>query len=74
VERIINSNISPEHARVLTNMEAVTGYEGDEFVGPINRKSSPGFPWVREKKGQPGKMRWLGSDEYKLDPDLELRM
>jgi hypothetical protein len=74
VERIINSNIEPEHSRVLTNFEAVTGYEGDEFVGPINRKSSPGYPWVRYKKGFPGKMRWLGTDQYMLDPDLERKM
>jgi len=74
VERIVNSNIAAEHARVLSNMEAVTGYEGDEFVGPINRKSSPGFPWVRYKKGFPGKMYWLGTEEYKLDSDLERQM
>jgi hypothetical protein len=74
VERVVNSNIAPEHARVLTDMEAVTGYEGDEFVGPINRKSSPGFPWVRDKQGKPGKTKWLGSDEYTLDPELKKRM
>lgn len=74
VERVVNSNIAPEHARVLTDMEAVTGYEGDEFVGPINRKSSPGFPWVKDKQGKPGKTRWLGSEEYELDPELQKRM
>lgn len=74
VERIINSNIDPDHKRVLSDMEAVTGVEGDPFLAPINRKSSPGFPLVREKKGAPGKMRWLGSDEYKLDAEIQQAM
>lgn len=69
-ERIVNSNINPAHARVLTDMESVAGVEGDDFMAPINRKSSAGYPYTRECAGQPGKMKWLGSDEYKYDPEL----
>ena len=71
VERIVNSNIDPDHKRVLTDMEAIAGVEEDPFISPINRKSSPGFPYAKEKGGLPGKMKWLGSDEYKYDPALK---
>ncbi|APG78588.1 hypothetical protein 1 [Wenzhou picorna-like virus 26] len=74
VERIVNTLPEPDHARVLTDDEAVAGVEGDAFLAPINRKSSPGFPLTREKKGMPGKMRWLGDGEYKLDPEIKEMM
>lgn len=74
VERIVNTVPEPDHARVLTDDEAVAGIEGDAFLAPINRKSSPGFPLTREKKGMPGKMRWLGDAEYKLDPEIKAEM
>lgn len=70
MKRIINSNIDARTCRVLTNMEAVTGIEGNEFIGPIKRSSSAGFPWMQLKVG-PGKTKWLGSIEYKLDPEVE---
>uniref|UniRef100_A0A8J9WWK4 Polyprotein n=1 Tax=viral metagenome TaxID=1070528 RepID=A0A8J9WWK4_9ZZZZ len=74
VERIVNTLPEPDHARVLTDDEAVAGIEGDAFLAPINRKSSPGFPLTREKKGMPGKMRWLGDTDYKLDPEIKEKM
>lgn len=74
VERIVNSLPEPDHCRVLTDDEAVAGIEGDPFLAPINRKSSPGFPLTKEKKGKPGKMRWLGDAEYKLDPEIKEAM
>lgn len=74
VERVVNSNIDPEHNRVLTDMEAVAGIEGDSFVTPINRKSSPGFPYTKFKGNKPGKTKWLGTDEYKLDPEVKETM
>jgi hypothetical protein len=52
----------------------VAGVEEDPFLAPINRKSSPGFPLTREKGGLPGKMRWLGDIEYKLDPEIKAEM
>lgn len=74
MERVVNTKAEPDHQRVLTNEEAVAGVEGDAFLAPINRKSSPGFPLTREKKGKVGKMRWLGEDEYKLDAEIERMM
>nr|APG78061.1 hypothetical protein 1 [Beihai picorna-like virus 70] len=74
VERIVNTIPEPDHVRILTDDEAVAGVEGDAFLAPINRKSSPGFPLTREKKGMPGKMRWLGDAEYKLDPEIKAEM
>lgn len=70
VTQLVNSNPASDHSRILTPMEAVTGLEGDEFLGPIKRRSSPGYPWIKDKVGL-GKMKWLGNDEdYKLDSDL----
>jgi hypothetical protein len=74
VERIVNTLPEPNHARVLTDDEAVAGIEGDPFLAPINRKSSPGYPLTRDKKGLPGKMRWLGDVEYRLDPEIKVEM
>ena len=74
MERIVNSVADPDHCRILTDDEAVAGIEGDPFMAPINRKSSPGFPLTKEKKGMPGKMRWLGDAEYKLDPEIRKEM
>jgi len=74
VERVVNTIPDPNHARILTDDEAVAGVEGDAFLAPINRKSSPGFPLTKEKKGLPGKMRWLGEVEYKLDPEIKAEM
>jgi hypothetical protein len=74
VERIVNTLPDPNHARVLTDEEAVAGVEDDPFLAPINRKSSPGFPLTKDKKGMPGKTKWLGSEEYKLDPEIKKEM
>jgi hypothetical protein len=74
VERIVNTNIDPSHARVLTNMEAVAGVEGDPFLAGITRSTSAGYPRSSETQGMPGKTKWLGNDEYKLDPEIEQEM
>jgi hypothetical protein len=74
VERIVNSSIDHQHQRILTDYEAVAGVEDDPFMAPINRKSSPGFPLSRDKGKLPGKMKWLGTDEYKLDPEIQRQM
>jgi len=52
----------------------VAGIEGDSFVTPINRKSSPGFPYTKFKGNKPGKTKWLGADEYKLAPEVKETM
>lgn len=74
VKNMICCNILDSDCRVLTNMEAVIGVEGDDCMVPINRKSSAGYPWMKEQIGG-GKKRWLGDDEdYFLSPDVEFVM
>jgi len=73
MKRIVCSNILPTDARVLSNFESVTGVENDDCMPPIKRSSSPGFPWTATKRGI-GKTKWLGFDDYRLDPDLEMVM
>jgi len=74
VKRIVNTAAEYDHSRVLTDMESVAGIEGDPFVSPINRKSSPGYPYAKYKNGKPGKTRWLGNDEYILDSTVQEQM
>jgi hypothetical protein len=48
--------------RVLTYTEALKGVEGREYAAPINRSTSPGYPYnVDNQEG--GKHKWLGRDE-----------
>lgn len=63
--------------RVLSYEEAIVGVEGDEFINPLIRKTSAGYPWNTQAKF-PGKHQWLSkivdgkpTDEYRTDhPDL----
>jgi hypothetical protein len=71
--RVICSNILPSDCRILSNLEAVTGIEGDDCLPPVKRSSSAGYPWVATKTGM-GKTKWLGCDDYFLSPDVELVM
>lgn len=53
--------------RVLSHVESILGIEG---LNPINRKTSPGYPW--NLQASCGKERWMGSgDEWRVD-DQEL--
>jgi len=53
--------------RVLTYEEALQGVENYEFAAPINRSTSPGYPYsVGNTEG--GKHKWLGyDDDWVLD-------
>ena len=74
VKNIVCADALPEHSRVLTNMEAVTGIENDTFATAITRSTSAGFPKSREAGKYPGKTKWLGDDEYRLDQEIEQEM
>jgi hypothetical protein len=66
------SNRDKKLARVLTWEECVKGSSDSEYLGPINRQSSPGFPWIcLRKNGKPGKTGWFGDSEYILSPEVE---
>lgn len=73
--RNINLN---DYCRVLTYEEAVQG-NTDEYIGPINRGTSPGYPFNSDPKylnKGAGKSHWLGINEYydfESEGALELR-
>jgi hypothetical protein len=56
VLRIHQTN-DTKRKRVLTNLEALTGVTDDAYSNPLNRSSSAGFPWVKDRVGK-GKMKW----------------
>jgi hypothetical protein len=72
VKRKLLRNPKESLKKVFTLEEAVEGIKGEDYVLPINRRTSPGIPWVHEKKnGYVGKSQWLGSEEdYKITEDL----
>nr|UNY42099.1 MAG: polyprotein 1 [Picornavirales sp.] len=55
---------------VLDFKTAITGIEGSDYITPLNRKSSPGYPYSLDNKG-PGKRDWFGYDEYEFSPEVE---
>lgn len=63
---VLFKDTNEEHRRVLSYEESITGTD-DEFMRPMNRRSSPGYSWLPLTKGKLGKTRWLGSDDYILD-------
>lgn len=68
------ANAKPKHRRLISYEEAVAGVEGEEFIRPVRRQTSPGYPWVLDNPGT-GKHHWLGTDEdYKLDEKVEQLM
>lgn len=71
-----NFNMNPARllkenfARVLTYEEAVMGVEDDEFLAPINRKTSLGFPFTYIYDHPDGKKDAFGHDEWTLDTPM----
>lgn len=59
-------------ARVLTWDECIVGSSDSEYIGPINRQSSPGYPWIKQRQnGFKGKTQWFGNDEnYFFSEDI----
>jgi len=70
VKQLWNSKRREEFRRVLTDEEVIKGNDISEYISSINRQSSPGYPWILDRKpGFPGKTQWFGNDEeYKIDP------
>ncbi|APG76720.1 hypothetical protein 1 [Beihai picorna-like virus 93] len=66
VIRTLNQpGINQEDKRILTHAESITGLEGREYVNPLNRATSAGYPYsLRKAPGKPGKKTWLGDQEY----------
>nr|APG78059.1 hypothetical protein 1 [Wenzhou shrimp virus 4] len=80
VRRTLDKTISGPLHGVLRYEEAITGIEVDPYMGPIKRQTSPGQPWLANKKTTlTGKKEWLNkivngevTDEYRTDePELK---
>lgn len=52
-----------KYQKFLSYEEAIRGTGDDDFMGPISRKTSPGFPYNLDTKGFPGKTKWMGKNE-----------
>ncbi|APG76897.1 hypothetical protein 1 [Beihai picorna-like virus 90] len=68
-------SVGRENPKIYSLADVITGTE-ENFVEPLNRRTSPGYPYVLETKGQPGKSKWLGSgEEYIVDhPEIVARV
>jgi hypothetical protein len=59
---------------ILSFREACCGIEGEPYINAVNRKTSPGFPWV-QKTTMPGKKSIFGiEDDYSLDTPLAIEL
>lgn len=54
--------VSRRHARLLTDYEVINGNENVKYLDAMNMQSSPGYPYVMEKKKGKGKT-WMFSGE-----------
>lgn len=54
---------------VLTHEESVEGVDGDDLITPLNRTTSPGYPYSLINDA-PGKRKWFGFDTYEYSPDV----
>lgn len=64
--------IAPSKRVIHSYEEAIVGVDGDPYKRPINRTTSPGYPYnlTNTKKG---KTAWLGSDEDYITDNPELK-
>ena len=56
-----------QYKRKLTFVEAVQGVEGDEYLAPINRGTSLGFPYVIDWNHPDGKRAAFGKDAWTMN-------
>ncbi|APG76903.1 hypothetical protein 1 [Beihai picorna-like virus 83] len=68
VNSTIRSFVKKE-LHVLSYEEGVSGKEGEPFIRGINRRTSPGFPYVYDNPGK-GKTHWFGNDEYIYNEEI----
>lgn len=54
---------------VYTYEEAITGIEGDDYITPLNRATSPGYPYCLNNPST-GKRHWFGHDEYEFSDEI----
>jgi V8-like Glu-specific endopeptidase len=61
-----------DEPRVFTHDEAIVGDPEDPYIRPINRTTSPGYPYNLDNPSK-GKTHWLGHDETYITDNAELR-
>ncbi|UXD79993.1 putative non-structural polyprotein [Linepithema humile picorna-like virus 3] len=72
VKKQLFANTDRRLARILTDEECIQGSDDSEYIGPVCRSTSAGYPWVLERAaGTKGKQAWLGDGEYKYDEKLK---
>jgi len=59
-----------KYQRILTYDEALLGVDGDEFLAPINRSTSMGYPYASTIVQPRGKRKAFGDDEWTMNTDL----
>ena len=68
---LFNAGFDSKHTPyVLTYEEAVEGIPGDELLPPLNRTTSPGYPYSLVNDA-PGKRKWFGFDTYEYSPEIK---
>lgn len=69
--KLLSGDSRSRLARVLTFEEAISGNDDSQFISGINRRTSPGYPWILKKEyGKVGKTQWLGEDDYVYDDEV----
>jgi hypothetical protein len=63
-----------EYQRVLTYEEAILGVADDEFLAPINRSTSMGYPYTMVNEKLRGKKDAFGDGEWDLNSPLALQV
>lgn len=56
---------------IYDHATSITGIEGDKYVRPVNRTTSPGYPYSLNNANK-GKTAWLGNDETYITDNPEL--
>lgn len=62
------------YKRKLTYIEAVQGVQEEEYMAPLNRGTSLGFPYVIEFSHPKGKREAFGDEEWIMDSPQALRI
>jgi hypothetical protein len=65
------ANRKSEFRRILTDEEVIKGNDVSEYISSINRRSSPGYPWIKQRPPtKPGKTFWFGEDDYIISDEV----
>lgn len=57
--------------KIHSYKESIVGVEGDPYKRPVNRTTSPGYPWNLDNTSK-GKTAWLGDEEEYIIDNKEL--